>query len=485
MRIAESKLNIIKNYAYSINDFFSNGNFNMDRLKPLNLDEIKRNLKQGSIVYKQLSEKEKREYITERKKLREKQLTIKIRKIDELKNEGKPFLIIKIKNNSLGQYNLNSILYYSESEIFMAKKCILNNWKYPPPEFFNDYFKRTDKLMKEEQAYNDDLLERQNLIRKKYELNPNIEMDQKDLIILNELPKRLINDFDWTRIDYIEKLLDHDVSQYESTETRIIKDPILKTSGGNWMSFPDFISLFNSFLVLHNPNALFNGSNICIDNNWKDYKIDCYEPLDDFMVLKLNKDEIENKEKMYESFIIFEPNNDKTLPSRNKIDNYIILDIIDEERNLVFKNITMNKFYSTHHVENLSGNKDYYIIIKGGIYEFGYVMQIYSEGHKIENMTYENYLIQTLKYQITSINIEHPLINNENFYLLAKLKIIPALDEEGNQLCENDKLGDIKIIFNVKYPIKHLKPFIKIFVQEDDNNLNGKEIYSNEEIFLT
>ena len=51
----------------------------------------------------------------------------------------------------------------------MAKKCILNNWKYPPPEFFNDYFKRTDKLMKEEQAYNDDLLERQNLIRKRYE----------------------------------------------------------------------------------------------------------------------------------------------------------------------------------------------------------------------------------------------------------------------------------------------------------------------------
>ena len=202
------------------------------------------------------------------------------------------------------------------------------------------------------------------------------------------------------------------------------------------------------------------------------------------MVLKLSNEELENKEKMYESFIIFEPNNDKTLPSKNKIDNYIILDILDEERNLVFKNITMNKFYSTHHVENLYGDNNYYIIIKGGIYQFGYVMQIYSEGHKIENMTYENYLIQTLKYQLTTINIEHPLIDNENFYLLSKLKIIPAVDEEGNQLCQNDELGDIKIIFNVKYPIKHLKPFIKIFVQEDNNNLKGKEIYSNEEIFL-
>ena len=484
MKITENKLNIIKNYAYSINDFFSNGNFNMDRLKPLNLDEIKRNLKQGAIVYKQLSEQEKIEYISERKKLRDKQLSIKIRKIDELRNEGKPFLIIKIKNNSIGQYDLNSILFYSEKEIFMAKKCMLNNWKYPPPEFFNDYFKRTDKLMKEEQDYNDDLFERQNAIRNKYELHPSIEQDPKDLIILNEPPKRLINRFDWTRVDYIESLLENDTAQYESTEEHPIKDPILKTSGGNWMSFPDFISLFNSFLVLHNPNALFNGSNICIDNNWKDYKIDCYEPLDDFMVLKLSNEEIENKEKMYESFLIFEPNNDKTLPSKNKIDNYIILDILDDERNIVFKNITMNKFYSTHHVENLSGNKNYYIIIKGGIYEFGYVMQVYSEGHKIENMTYENYLIQTLGYQISTVKIEHPLIDNENFYLLSKLKIVPAVNEEGIQICENN-LGDMKLIFNVKYPIKYLKPFIKIFVQKDDKeNLKGKEIFSHEEIYL-
>ena len=485
MKITESKLNIIKNYAYSINDFFSNGNFNMDRLKPLNLDEIKRNLKQGNIVYKQLSEKEKHEYILERKKLREKQLSLKIRKIDELRNEGKPFLIIKIKNDSIGQYDLNSILYYSEKEIFMAKKCMLNGWKYPPPEFFDEYFRRTDKLLKEEQDYNNELLERQNSIRKKYEINPNIEQEPKDLIILNEPQKRLINDFDWTRIDYVESLLENDITKYESSEEHVIKDPILKTSGGNWMSFPDFISLFNSFLVLHNPNALFNGSNICIDNNWNDYKIDCYEPLDDFMVLKLSNEEIENKEKMYESFLIFEPNNDKTLPSKNKIDNYIILDILDEERNIVFTNITMNKFYSTHHVENLSGNKNYYIIIKGGIYQFGYVMQIYSEGHKIENMTYGNYLIKTLGYQLSTINFEHPLINNENFYLLSKLKIIPAVNEEGVQICQNN-LGDIKIIFNVKYPIKHLKPFIKIFIQKDEeNNFKGKEIFSNEEIYLS
>jgi len=484
MKFIDNKLNIIVNYAYSINDYFSNGNFNMDRLKPLNFNDLKRNMKETNVVFKQLNEEEKKAYILKRKKLREKQLSLKNKKIEELQNEGKPFLIIKIKNNSLGQYDLNSVLYYSEQEIFMAKKCMLNNWKFPPPEFFNDFFKRTDLLLEEEQRLNNELQLKKEQINLKYEKNPNLKKEQEDIIILNEVPKKKINDFDWTRKDYIFQLLDNQLSQFESTEENVIKDPILKTSGGNWMSFSDFMSLFNAFLVLHNPNALFNGSNLCVDNNWKDFKIDCYEPLDDFMVLKLNNEEIENKDKLYESFIVFEPNNDKTLSSKNKINNYIILDIVDEENNIIFQDITMNKFYSTHHIENLRGNMNYYIIIRGGIYQFGYVLQLYSEGHQIENMSYEHYLMTTLGYQFATAKIEHPLINNENFYLLARLRILPAINEEGNQICE-DKLGDINIIFNVKYPIKHLKPFIKIFIQKDEkNNLKGKEIFSNENIYL-
>ena len=157
-----------------------------------------------------------------------------------------------------------------------------------------------------------------------------------------------------------------------------VKEPIQKTSGGNWMSFSDFIFLFNTFLVLHNPNSLFTGGKLSLDNNLLDYKIDCFEPLDDFMVLKLNNEEIENKEKTFTSFIIFEPNNDKTLKGKDKINNYIILDIVDENNNTIYKNITMNRFYSTHIVENLSGNLKYYIIIRGGIYQFWILFRIIS-----------------------------------------------------------------------------------------------------------
>jgi hypothetical protein len=205
------------------------------------------------------------------------------------------------------------------------------------------------------------------------------------------------------------------------------------------------------------------------------------------MVLKLNNDEIENKEKTYVSFIVFEPNNDKTLKGKDKINNYIIFDIIDENQNIIYKNITMNRFYSTHIVENLSGNLKYYIIVRGGIYQFGFYLEFYSEGHKIENMTYQNYLCQSLDYKFANFKIEHPVIGNEPFYLLSRLHIIPNINEDGSQIPEGE-LGDFNIVFNIKYPIKHLKKYIKLFLQkeEKDNNIfnNGKEIFINEQIHL-
>ena len=66
----------------------------------------------------------------------------------------------------------------------------------------------------------------------------------------------------------------------------------------------------------------------------------------------------------------------------------------------------MNKFYSTHIIENLSGNHSYYIIIKGGIYHFGFYLQFYSEAHSIEHMTYHDYLCQILDYKIINYKFE-------------------------------------------------------------------------------
>ena len=177
---------------------------------------------------------------------------------------------------------------------------------------------------------------------------------------------------DFTKEHYIQ-LIGEDLSKYNNEN---IKEPLIKSEGGSWINFSDFNFLFNTFLVLYNPRNIFKGGDIAVDDNWLDYKLDCFELKDDFTVIKLNKENIEQKEKKYNCFIIFEPNNDRTLQGKDKIDNYIILDLFDEENNQISKNITMNKFYSTHVIENLSGNYSYYIIIKGGIYHFGFYLQI-------------------------------------------------------------------------------------------------------------
>ena len=448
--VLDVKLNVISNYAYSVSDFFSNGRFNMNRLKVLDFTDLKQTLKENTVVFKQLSAEEKKEYIKQRKELKAKQLSIRNKRIEELKNEGRNFLIIKIKNNSIGQYKLNSILAYSEEEIFMAKKCILNNWKYPPPNFFDSAFKKYDEIIEKENTK-------------------------------NEGAKKKITGLDWTRNNYLQ-LIGNDINIYEGTEENPIKDPIVKTSGGNWMSLSDFKSLFNTFLILHNPKVLFVGGNVSVDDTWFYFKADIYEPIEDFYVLKLNSNNIENKDKYYSSFLIFEPNSDKTLPSKDKIYSYIIFDIVDNEKNVIEKDITLNKFYSTYNIENLNGKKDYYIIFKGGIYQFGFYLQLFSEGHSIENMTYSNYLKDNFNYEISSFKIEHPNIENNTYYLICRIHIHPNLNEDGTLVNENN--GPLKILFNVKYALKYIKSYIQIFIcKEKDYNFN-REVFINEEIDL-
>ena len=447
----ENQIDILYNFAYSINDFFSNDNFNMARLKILDFEDLKRNLRANNVIYKQLSSVEKREFFKRRKVLKDKQLEIKNQRIKEIQKEGKPFFIIKIKSNSENQYKINSVMTYTEDEINMAKKCILNKWSYPPPDFFNKYFKRYEK--------ND------------------IDEESKEK---TSRKKKKISSLDFTRDNYIQ-LIGDEMAKFENEN---IKEPLLKSDGGNWISFSDFNFLFNTFLVLHNPNNLFNGGKISIDDNWLDYKLDCFELKDEYNVIMLNKEKIENKEKLYNCFIIFEPNNDINLKGKDKIDNYIIFDIYDENNNLIATNITLNKFYSTHIVENLSGNLSYYILIKGGIYQLGFYLQFYSEAHFIESMNYQNYLSQALNYKYINFKFEHPYISNENFYLLTRLHITPNINEEN----EDKNFGEFKIIFNIKYPIKYLKKYMQIYIQREDDKGSkyhkGKEVFINELIKL-
>ena len=219
---------------------------------------------------------------------------------------------------------------------------------------------------------------------------------------------------------------------------------------------------------------------------------------------------------------MFVPNNDKSLKPEDEIYNYIIIDVVDNEGNYLQKNIALNRFYSTNLIENLSGERSYYVIIKGGICKFGFFMELYSEKHSIENMTYFNFLKELYGYQIVSFNQQNPIIDARTFYLLARYNIIACGEEQTEQetiegknialisnkkiadnatnfaaneedLCGNKEetpAGDLEILFNFKYPVKYVKNYIKIFIspkdtKDEESKEMGKEVFPKEKIYLS
>ena len=139
--------NLYKGILYDIIDIFNNKEYNMDRLKPIDFSDLKAMLKNfnKNNVFKQLNKEEKKEYITNLKKIKEQQKTLKAQRIENLKLKGEQFYAIKIQNNGITKTTYNS--KYSDNEIQMTKKCLLNKWEFPPIEYLDEKYEEKKKIV--------------------------------------------------------------------------------------------------------------------------------------------------------------------------------------------------------------------------------------------------------------------------------------------------------------------------------------------------
>ena len=81
--LIDQKNNIIYNYLYSVDDFFCNENFNMNRLNFLDFSDLIKELQDKKVEFKRLPADKKRQYILERKKLKSEKLEEKKRRIEK------------------------------------------------------------------------------------------------------------------------------------------------------------------------------------------------------------------------------------------------------------------------------------------------------------------------------------------------------------------------------------------------------------------
>lgn len=145
---------ILHNFVYSILEFFDNKKYNMDRLRPLDFSDLKKVVKdaQPQGMYKRLTVAEKKKYLVNLLEMKNKQIEIKNKRIEEIKKDGKQLFFIKIKNDCFGIPKFDFYIPFGDYDIYMSKKCILNNWFLPPPSYYLERFpkleeEKTDELM--------------------------------------------------------------------------------------------------------------------------------------------------------------------------------------------------------------------------------------------------------------------------------------------------------------------------------------------------
>jgi hypothetical protein len=471
---------IIANLAYAIPDFFDNSNFNMKRLKPLDFSDLKNSLKTAQdrykSIFKTLTKEQRKIEINKYNDLRKEQKLEKSKRIEELKEKGKKFSLVKIKNDVIGSTHLNFLVPYTDEEIFMGKKCILNNWEFPPPNFFDSQEK--EKLFNFKPTTDSQSSPTKDRLATTHNFAPLTPMASSDKHIVlpdKEDPDMTLDLKDkgkstWNKETYLQQLIVNNLDQYY-----LQRDPIIRLDQGTWIDLNEIKGMFNHFAVLNNPRY-FKQTLLC-DNNWQYYNNDILELKEEYEVFALNQISTEVNEGNISQdssratlLINFQPNtevNPRDMFSYN-LNFYVTFDLMNAAGVMIKEGITLNKFFHSHIMIDLDKNDTYYLLVRGHFAPFGFYFQIFSDFHVLENMSLNNYLRRTKNYQIANFKLDHLPLERNKFYLLSKFAI--AISEVTN------------VRFTLRYPDKYGKQFVELFL--NTNGHNKKRITFNEVITL-
>ena len=427
--------NIIANYLYSVVDFFDNGEFNMKRLRCLDFSDLERVLIDKKVQFKQLALNEKKQYLIARRELKKKQLDEKNRRLNELKENGAQYSLIKVAKNGI---EINFFNEYTEEEINAAKKCILNQWTYPPYTYFKE-FEVKETLKKEEEKKDD---------------NKEQQVQQK---------KKKYPAFSWNAELYNE------FTNSASTDYSVSKTPITSSIKGTWLTVNDMISSFDKLLIIHNQSCKFSHS-IIIDNNWSYFERDVFSDKKEYEVIILSSNDEDNLSSSQESslIVVFEPFTEKIAPNStivNALYPYISFDIIDTTtKQKIQSNIILNHFYSIYSFDKLNPKSNYAIMSNGGSHTMGYIAQVMTDRHHIKNMSKNEYMKEYEGYKESISHIEHSAIEGGKFFLIAKFALCSFTNESEENSIQIKDSDDIKIKITIGYPITYIKKYLRMFL---------------------
>jgi WD40 repeat protein len=129
--------NFIDNFIYTLTDYFNSKDFNMKRTKNLYIEDLIKESELSRKQYKKIKHDERREYSISIKKMKLRHLQEKYLRMENLKTNNNNIQIYKLFNGCDNIPIFDCYNEYTKKELFECKKCLINNWKFPPFEYFN------------------------------------------------------------------------------------------------------------------------------------------------------------------------------------------------------------------------------------------------------------------------------------------------------------------------------------------------------------
>ena len=443
---------LICDVGYTLLEIFQCGNFNMSRLKPIDFSDMKLDIK---VKYKQMSPDEKAIYLEKIKDLKIRQKKEKVIRIDKYLEDGTNILFIKFTNE--GNYKDKKKAYeistlFNTREIEAAKSCIKNSYYFPPENFFENTF--IPKLTKDEETGEINFWTK-NFYRRL--LKGYFKEEEKKLIEKNEENNENNEDNKEANRNLFQEF--EEKSSEFNNELNVVLNDLRK---GTWMRYDIFKNCFNNFILFKSMNKFKYSLNV--DNIWYNYEKDIFEENENSRIVFLQKEENsenikynkDNLLKENELYIIFEPNSEKIKKSvsgemiyerneetklGNKFNdlNYFvsinIYEITETKAVNKIKTFTLKDYFSVYNIDlspiqNSKESKNFFVSVQSGLYPFGYSLELFSNIYKIENYSYNQFLMEYKNYQEKKINIMHPILPKSDFYLIKTFKIEYKKEDE-------------------------------------------------------
>ena len=494
IKIQEEKLieeGIVKNYLYTINDYFESKNFNLRRTQKCYFNDIKAENEETKWEFKQLNINEKKDYMIRRRDLKKKHHEERAKRIEQLKKKpvNNEYILFKINSNCINlPSNYQSFDLYNDREITMGRKCLANKWEYPPMEFFT-----FDELPESPLNENGE--------------NKTKNKNNEEILKYKKLKKNMAL-YGWTLDNFKELSQENYIEEKNLDEKNIIKTRDSAERTGIWFENASINQLFDKILVVFNDDNLYKNNLLC-DNGYYNYLTDVYEPVEEYQAFYIiNEKQIENNKdtnknsKNQKLQINKEQSNQSNSSNNNETSDkygidiifqpyieqlylhpqpkvylmpYINIDIYDcETQSKIFSKITLNQFYSSFYSDKFDNNGEYYIIITDGYYPMGYTLNIASNGYSIKNMTRNKFYQQILNYKTQEFTLDFPSLEKNKLWLFGKILITN----------NSTKKSMIRFKLNINYQIKQILPYIKVFLENQNINEKRREIMLDEFVTL-